>query len=271
MPIKNIRALKARFIGSRLGTRGEATGAGPQPSTATGMPGEMPSRVSGSKPPAVEPRSGAGKHGAHGDPGLEPWLDFDRVAPMTKKSLGAKALVYPAPVLVIGSYDKAGKANLATASWGGICCSQPPCIAISLRKATYSYENILARKAFTVSLPSESHVKEVDFVGIISGRSTDKVAETGLTTVKSKLVDAPYVKEFPFVLECKVVDIAEVGLHSQFIGEILDVKVDESVLGVGGAVEIRKLKPLIYSPDTQEYYGVGKLVGKVFSAGKDLV
>jgi flavin reductase (DIM6/NTAB) family NADH-FMN oxidoreductase RutF len=189
---------------------------------------------------------------------------------MTKKSLGAKALVYPAPVFVVGSYDKAGKANLATASWGGICCSQPPCIAISLRKATYSYENIFRRKAFTVSLPSEEHVKEVDFIGLISGRTTDKVAETHLTTVKSKVVDAPYVKEFPFALECKVVDIAELGMHSQFIGEIMDVKVDESILGVGGAVEIKKLKPLIYSPDTQDYYGIGKHVGKVFSAGKSL-
>ena len=69
------------------------------------------------------------------------------------KSLGAKTLIYPAPVLVVGTYDKAGKPNVMTASWGGICCSQPPCIAVSLRKATYSYNNILERKAFTISIP----------------------------------------------------------------------------------------------------------------------
>lgn len=187
-----------------------------------------------------------------------------------KKSLGAKALVYPAPVFVVGTYDQAGKANLATASYGGLCCSQPPCIAVSFRKATYSYENMIARKAFTISIPSEQHVKQVDYLGLVSGRNADKLTDTHLTTVKSKLVDAPYVKEFALALECKVVDVAEMGMHSQFIGEILDVKADEEVLGVGGAVQITLLKPLIYTPDTQEYFGVGKLVGKVFTAGRSL-
>jgi flavin reductase (DIM6/NTAB) family NADH-FMN oxidoreductase RutF len=37
-----------------------------------------------------------------------------------KKSLGAKTLLYPTPVLVVGSYDKEGRANVMTASWGGI-------------------------------------------------------------------------------------------------------------------------------------------------------
>jgi flavin reductase (DIM6/NTAB) family NADH-FMN oxidoreductase RutF len=185
-----------------------------------------------------------------------------------KKSLGAKTLIYPAPVLVVGTYDKDGKADVTTVSWGGVCCSQPPCVAISLRRATLSYENIMARKAFTLSIPSEKHVKEADYFGLISGRQLDKFAATKLTAVKSKLVAAPYVKEFPLVLECKVVDVAEIGMHTQFIGEVLDVKADEAVIGSGGAVDIRKLCPLVFTADTQEYYGVGGFVAKVFSAGK---
>lgn len=82
-----------------------------------------------------------------------------------KKSLGAKTLVYPTPVFVVGTYDKAGKPNAMTASWGGICCSQPPCVAVSLRKATYTHGNILARKAFTISIPSEEYVKQADHFG----------------------------------------------------------------------------------------------------------
>ena len=75
-----------------------------------------------------------------------------------KKSLGAKTLVYPTPVFVVGTYDANGKPNVMTASWGGICCSQPPCVAVSLRKATATYGNIVARKAFTISIPSETYV-----------------------------------------------------------------------------------------------------------------
>ena len=186
------------------------------------------------------------------------------------KSLGAKTLIYPAPVLVVGTYDKAGKPNVMTASWGGICCSEPPCVAVSLRKATYSYASILERKAFTISIPSEKHVKEADYFGLVSGRNSDKFAATKLTPVKSKLVDAPYVKEFSLVLECKLVHVVELGLHTQFVGEVMDAKIDEGVIGDSGAIDVKKLKPLVFTPDTQDYYGIGDYIGKVFSAGKGI-
>jgi hypothetical protein len=118
-----------------------------------------------------------------------------------KKSLGAKTLVYPAPVFVVGTYDSQGKPNVMTASWGGICCSQPPCVAVSLRKATYTYGNIVERKAFTISIPSEVNVAAADHFGLVSGRDEDKFATAKLTPVRSDLVDAPYVKEFPMIVE----------------------------------------------------------------------
>ena len=80
-----------------------------------------------------------------------------------KKSLGANTLIYPTPTWVVGTYDKDGKPNVMTAAWGGICCSQPPCVAVSLRKATYSYGNIVERKAFTVNVPSVAHAKQADY------------------------------------------------------------------------------------------------------------
>ena len=186
------------------------------------------------------------------------------------KSLGAKTLIYPVPVLVVGTYDKAGKPNVMTASWGGICCSQPPCVAVSLRRATQSHANIVDRAAFTISIPSEKYVKEVDYFGLVSGRSMDKFAGTKLTAVKSKLVDAPYVKEFPLIMECKLVHVAELGLHTLFVGEVIDAKADESIIGDGGAIDIKKLKPLVFTPDTQDYYGIGSFKGKVFSSGKGI-
>jgi flavin reductase (DIM6/NTAB) family NADH-FMN oxidoreductase RutF len=173
-------------------------------------------------------------------------------------------------VLVVGTYDAAGKPNVMTASWGGICCSQPPCVAVSLRKATSSYENILAQKAFTISIPSEDHVKAVDYFGLVSGRNSNKFAEAKLTPVKSKVVNAPYVKEFPLILECKLAHVLELGLHTQFIGEVLDTKADESILGSCGAIDVKRLRPLAFMADTQDYHGIGGFVDKVFSAGKHI-
>lgn len=135
-----------------------------------------------------------------------------------------------------------------------------------LREATYSYQNILDNNAFTISIPSEEYVKEADYFGIASGSDVDKFQATGLTPIKSETVDAPYIDEFPFVLECKLIDTVKIGLHTQFIGEIKDIKVDESLLDDEPLIE--KINPIIYSTDNLSYYGVGKFLGKAFSIGK---
>ncbi|MGE5300331.1 MAG: flavin reductase family protein [Acidobacteriota bacterium] len=185
-----------------------------------------------------------------------------------KKSLGARTLAQPAPVWVVGSYDSQGKPNIMTIAWGGICCSQPPCVTISLRKATYTYECIKEHKAYTVNIPSAALVKEADYVGTVSGRTVDKFATTKLTPVRSELVDAPYIQEFPVVIECRLLHTLEIGLHTQFIGEIADIKAEESVIGDQGVADILKVRPLIFDVGQGAYYGIGERIGKAFSIGK---
>jgi flavin reductase (DIM6/NTAB) family NADH-FMN oxidoreductase RutF len=185
-----------------------------------------------------------------------------------KKSIGARPIVYPTPVFVIGTYDKAGKPNVMTAAWAGICCSSPPCVSVSLRKATYTYGNIMEQRGFTVNIPSQDHLKEADYFGMVSGKKEDKFSATGLTPVKSELVNAPYVKEFSLVLECKVLHTYEIGLHTQFVGEILDIKAEEAVVGEDGLPNIEKVNPFLYVPEHRIYYGVGEFLGKAYSVGK---
>jgi flavin reductase (DIM6/NTAB) family NADH-FMN oxidoreductase RutF len=184
-----------------------------------------------------------------------------------KTSLGAKTLAYPTPVFAVGTYDADGKPNVMTVAWAGICCSTPPCVAVSLRKATYTYANLVRRKAFTISIPSEDHLKQVDYFGLVSGSTVDKFAAAKLTPVRSTLVDAPYVGEFPVVLECRLANTLELGLHTQFIGQIVDVKAEGSVLTPGGLVDIKQLRPLVFAPDSQAYYGIGSHLAQAFTAG----
>jgi flavin reductase (DIM6/NTAB) family NADH-FMN oxidoreductase RutF len=187
-----------------------------------------------------------------------------------KRSIGAKTIVFPTPVFVVGTYSEDGRPNVMTAAWGGICCSRPPCVAVSLRKATQSHGNIVGRKAFTISIPSQTRAKEADYFGTVSGRDQDKFAATGLTPVRSELVDAPYVEEFPLVLECKLLHTFELGLHTQFVGEIIDVKADEAVLGEGGLPDIEEVRPLVFAPEGHRYYSVGPFVAEAFSIGKQV-
>ncbi len=185
-----------------------------------------------------------------------------------KQSLGAKTLATPTPVWLVGTYDAGGKPNIMTAAWGGICCSQPPCITVSLRRATHSYAAIEARRAFTVSIPSELQATEADYVGIVSGRDTDKFSTCNWTPARSELVDAPYVDEAPLVVECRLLHTLELGLHTQFVGEIVDVKADQAVLGAKGYPDITKVKPMIWDTAHRGYYGIGAFLGKAWEIGK---
>jgi flavin reductase (DIM6/NTAB) family NADH-FMN oxidoreductase RutF len=185
-----------------------------------------------------------------------------------KTSLGAKTLLYPTPTLLVGTYDGDGRPNLMTVAWGGICCSKPPCLTISVRKATYTYNNLVERKAFTVSLPSEMQVEQADYLGVASGRDVNKFEAAGLTVVRSDLVDAPYPDEMAMVVECTVVQVHDLGLHQQFIGEIADVKIDEDCVGPDGQPLIERLRPLVYAPGESRYYAIGAPVAKAFSVGR---
>jgi flavin reductase (DIM6/NTAB) family NADH-FMN oxidoreductase RutF len=185
-----------------------------------------------------------------------------------KRSFGARAASYPLPVFVVGTYDHKGKPNAMVAAWGGICSSDPPSIAFSIRSSRYTYRNLMEKMAFTISIPSAKYMAEADFFGIVSGDNTDKFAVTGLTPLRADHVDAPCIAEFPVVLECHVTKHVKIGAHTQFIGEILDVKIDESMLDSEGKPDLARLQLICFDVFRSEYYTTGPVVGRAFSAGR---
>jgi flavin reductase (DIM6/NTAB) family NADH-FMN oxidoreductase RutF len=185
-----------------------------------------------------------------------------------KRSFGARAVAYPLPVFVVGTYDHKGKPDAMVAAWGGICSSDPPSIAISIRPSRYTYINLMEKMAFTISIPTTDHMAKADFFGIASGANTDKFAATGLTPLRAEYVDAPCIAEFPVVLECRVTKQVKIGSHTQFIGEILDVKIDESMLDADGKPDLARLRLIGFDVFRSEYYTTGPVVGKAFRAGR---
>lgn len=194
------------------------------------------------------------------------------MSPLQKKrSLGALPLIYPLPAVLVCVYDAKGKANVMTAAWTGICCSEPLSLGVSVQPVRWTHDALLARKAFTVGIPSESMLEATDFVGMASGRRYDKFAMAGITPVPSEIVDAPYVAECPVVLECQLSRSISLGSHTLMIGTILDVKADEDCLAADGShPDISKVAPLVFDSGSRSYFSLGKPVGKAFSAGKSL-
>jgi len=185
-----------------------------------------------------------------------------------KKSIGAKPLIQPNPVFIVGSYDEKGNPNIMTVAWGGTCCSRPPCAAVSLRKATRSYGNIRSSRAFSINIPSTPFVRDADYIGIYSGKNENKFESLGLTPMRCEKVNAPYVKEFPLIVECKLLRTVKIGLHHLFIGKIRDIKVDDSVLDKDGLPAIEKVRPFVYDHAVPGYYVLGEFLGRAYSIGR---
>jgi flavin reductase (DIM6/NTAB) family NADH-FMN oxidoreductase RutF len=180
-----------------------------------------------------------------------------------KISLGQRTLILPAPVWIICSYDSSGRPNAMTASWAGICSSDPASVTVSLRESRYSFDGIVARKAFTVNIPSTRFAAEAAFFGTASGRDVDKFRATGLTAVPSGLVDAPYIGEFPLVVECRLSGTYNVGSHVMLIGEIVDVKADKSVLDGRGVPDMAKVDPFVFATGSGNFHSIGGSLGSV--------
>ena len=185
-----------------------------------------------------------------------------------KKSLGAKTLAQPTPVWAVGAYDVDDKPNAMIAAWGGICSSDPASITVSLRPSRHTYAGIMKHKAFTVSVCPEWLAAESDYLGMVSGKKEDKFADTGLTPVKSDLVYAPYIDEFPLIVECELAQTVELGVHTLMIGTIIDVKCDDDKLIDGKFPDMGKVLPLSFAFGSRAYHTMGAHVGDGFSMGK---
>jgi len=188
-----------------------------------------------------------------------------------KVSLGPHAYALPSPVWVVGSYGVHEQPNVMVAAWGSVCCTTPPCLSISIRGNRATYAGIIDHGAFTISVPSRDYLVEVDFIGMVSGVNSDKFSMAGLTAVRSNLVNAPYVQEFPLVLECKLLHQLDIGSHTQFIGQVIDVKADPDVLSDQEIPMADRINPLISSAGERAYYALGEFLDQARGPGISLL
>lgn len=184
-----------------------------------------------------------------------------------RKNFGPKPALYPMPVLILAAYGEDGVPNAMNAAWGGI--SEENEISMCISPEHKTTENILARKAFTVSVGTADQVVACDYVGVVSGNEVpDKVAKAGFHTSQSAFVDAPLIEELPMALECRLVSYDPETCR--LVGEIVNVSAQESVLNAEGVVDPAKLRPITYDAMNHTYLTLGEVVGNAFADGLSL-
>ena len=181
-----------------------------------------------------------------------------------RKNFGAKTMCYPMPVFIIGTYNADGTPNAMNAAWGGI--SEEAEISICVDNSHKTAENLMARKAFTVSMATADTLAACDYVGLVSGnKEPDKFVRAGFHATKSEFVDAPLIDELPMALECQVISYDEETCR--LVGRIVNVSADEAILGENGKVDVAKLRPISYDSMNHHYLVLGEKVGQAFHDG----
>ena len=183
---------------------------------------------------------------------------------MPRVNIGAKPYVMPMPVLIISSYDENERPCAMLAVWGGI--SNEKELSITVAAQRHTLKGILARGAFVVSMGDVENEVACDYLGITTGNKVeDKFEKSGFHTTKSEFVDAPLVDELPFAVECRVKSYDEKTWR--LVGEIVNVSLDERILGEDGKVSFKKFHPLAFDWMNKVYLSLGEKVGDAYRDG----
>ncbi|MGD2247488.1 MAG: flavin reductase family protein [Candidatus Methanofastidiosia archaeon] len=165
--------------------------------------------------------------------------------------------LYPSSlVLVTSSYQ--GEDNIITLAWVSTVCFDPPLAGCAIRDTRHSHTLIKNSKEFVINIPSREIVKETDYCGQVSGKTTDKFADCNFTKLKASTVNAPLIKECPINIECILHKIVNLGTHDLFIGKLMAVHADEEIL-VNNTISFQNFHPVVYAKG--DYWSLDEVIG----------
>lgn len=163
-----------------------------------------------------------------------------------KVDLKGSVILNPVPVVMVTSRGKDGKDNVFTVGWVGTVCTKPPMLSISVRPERLSHKYISETMEFTVNMPTSKLTKAVDYVGVRSGKTVDKIKEMNFTMKEGTNVSSPYIDECPVSIECKVKTVLQLGTHDCFIAEVVGSHVNKNLFDKKGKIHLEKADLISY-------------------------
>ncbi|MCH4889240.1 flavin reductase family protein [Acidaminobacter sp. JC074] len=180
-----------------------------------------------------------------------------------KKNIGSVMGLYPSIVTIIGIKD-GDKVNWINIAHVGIIGHDT--MLLSMNKAHYSNDLIKENGKLTINLVNEAMMVKADYVGMTSGKQTDKSKVFDYTIGSS---GAPIIDESPLTMECEVVEIIDTGHHDNFIVRSLATHVAEDCLNDKGKIDYEKVRPLLFEMPNRQYLSIGKSVGSCWHIGRN--
>ncbi|MBK7630129.1 MAG: flavin reductase family protein [Ignavibacteriales bacterium] len=158
--------------------------------------------------------------------------------------------VGPRPIALASTISKEGINNLSPFSFYNVFGANPPIIAFSPSRRGKdgslkdTYLNIIETKECVVQAVTYAMVEQVSLASTEYETGIDEFVKSGLTPIDSDLVKPKRVKESPFQMECKLLDMMSYGdggaAANIAICEVIKIHVDEDIF-VNGLIHPNKI------------------------------
>lgn len=185
-----------------------------------------------------------------------------------KKDLGSVNALYPSLTTIVGAIVDGRPNFLAVAHVGIMNHGTPQYLTFGINKSHYTNSGIVEHGEFSVNIPGEALMVQTDYVGIVTGKNTDK--SSVFTLYKGQLEHAPLIAECPVAMECRLHQVLDFTTHDVFVGEVVKTWADEAVLTDTDRIDPAKVRPLLFDMGTHCYYGLGQVLGDCWNVGKQL-
>jgi flavin reductase (DIM6/NTAB) family NADH-FMN oxidoreductase RutF len=159
--------------------------------------------------------------------------------------------VAPRPICFASTIDKEGNPNLSPFSFFNVFSANPPIAIFSPARrgrdntTKHTYENVKEIAEVVINVVNYEMVQQTSLASTEYPKGVNEFIKAGFTPIPSQIVAPFRVKESPVQMECKVIEVVELGdeggAGNLVICEIILVHIDESVLNTEGGIDQHKI------------------------------
>ncbi len=157
----------------------------------------------------------------------------------------------PRPICFASTVDQEGQVNLAPYSFFNVFSARPPILIFSparrVRDNTvkHTLENVQAVPEVVINVVNFAMVQQMSLASTEYPKGVNEFVKAGFTMAPSEAVRPPRVAEAPVQLECKVVNVIELGTQggagNLVMAEVIRLHIDEQILSDQGQIHPEKI------------------------------
>lgn len=182
------------------------------------------------------------------------------------KAMGPEeACFFTQQVYLIGTADADGSPRFAPISWVSYSWGSPACLVISIYGTKRTKKNIARTGQLTAAVVTEDMLPFIEQCNRGTYKE-DRSKSLNFPIIQAETVQAPKLADGKFTYECEVINQVELGETITYFAKIKKICASKEILDMD-FFDLRKIKPVIYSPEN--YFLPGEHLGRIGDFSKN--